>query len=76
MCFRLLQRPLLLELQAAVLPRFIADRLKAEKTKGDWAEAVRQAQTLSRLHLLSGILDSSIEWSKSAENAVSSASKL
>lgn len=61
-----------MQLQSAVLPRFLAGTFKNTlKAKTDWLEAVGQAQTLSRLHLLFGILDSAIVWLKSAENAVS-----
>ncbi|XP_060064510.1 tyrosine-protein kinase BAZ1B-like [Ylistrum balloti] len=35
----------------------------------EWREAVESASTLSRLHVLMGILDNSIKWEKSAENA-------
>ncbi|XP_033752647.1 tyrosine-protein kinase BAZ1B-like isoform X2 [Pecten maximus] len=35
----------------------------------EWREAVESATTLSRLHVLMGILDNSIKWEKSAENA-------
>ncbi|XP_077863492.1 tyrosine-protein kinase BAZ1B-like [Saccoglossus kowalevskii] len=34
-----------------------------------WQEAVRECPTMSRLHVLLGILDASIKWEKSAENA-------
>ncbi|XP_053384171.1 tyrosine-protein kinase BAZ1B-like isoform X2 [Mercenaria mercenaria] len=34
-----------------------------------WREAVKSCGTLSRLHVLLGILDSCIKWEKSAENA-------
>lgn len=34
-----------------------------------WREAVENASTLSRLHVLLGIMDASIKWEKSAENA-------
>ena len=36
-----------------------------------WREAVENASTVSRLHVLLGIMDASIKWEKSAENAVS-----
>lgn len=68
------QRSSLIQLQSAVLPRFLGGTFKNTlKAKTDWLEAVGQAQTLSRLHLLFGILDSAIVWLKSAENAVSNA---
>lgn len=35
-----------------------------------WREAVENASTVSRLHVLMGIMDASIKWEKSAENAV------
>ncbi|XP_021346334.1 tyrosine-protein kinase BAZ1B-like isoform X2 [Mizuhopecten yessoensis] len=35
----------------------------------EWREAVESASTLSRLHVLMAILDNSIKWEKSAENA-------
>ncbi|XP_055996600.1 tyrosine-protein kinase BAZ1B-like isoform X2 [Ostrea edulis] len=34
-----------------------------------WREAVENASTVSRLHVLMGIMDASIKWEKSAENA-------
>ncbi|XP_078333883.1 tyrosine-protein kinase BAZ1B-like isoform X2 [Crassostrea virginica] len=34
-----------------------------------WREAVENASTVSRLHVLLGIMDASIKWEKSAENA-------
>jgi len=39
---------------------------------GRWKEAVRGTATVSRLHVLLGILEACIRWDKSAENAVSS----
>ena len=36
-----------------------------------WVEAIRVCTTFSRLHVLMGVLESSIKWEKSAENAVS-----
>jgi len=36
-----------------------------------WRDGVAAAGTLSRLHVLLGILDSCIKWEKSAEHAVS-----
>ncbi|KAL3841380.1 hypothetical protein ACJMK2_019534 [Sinanodonta woodiana] len=43
--------------------------LKVVKGIAAWREAVEKCSTLSRLHTLLGILDSSIKWEKSAENA-------
>ncbi|KAK6190909.1 hypothetical protein SNE40_002675 [Patella caerulea] len=39
------------------------------KTLIDWIQAVENCQTISRLHVLLGILETSIRWEKSAENA-------
>ena len=59
----------------AVLPRFhqglfSKDKNGSEKAKQRWLDAVKQATTVSRLHLLLEILDSTIIWDLSAENAV------
>lgn len=35
----------------------------------NWKNAIREAQTFSRMHVLLGMLDSSIKWDMSAENA-------
>lgn len=34
-----------------------------------WKTAIREAQTLSRMHVLLGMLDACIKWDMSAENA-------
>lgn len=35
----------------------------------NWKNAIREAQTFSRMHVLLGMLDASIKWDMSAENA-------
>lgn len=35
----------------------------------NWKTAIREAQTFSRMHVLLGMLDASIKWDMSAENA-------
>ena len=54
---------------------FVADDGEKMETEAagiqEWKEAVKSAATLSRLHVLLGILDSCIKWEKSAEHAVS-----
>lgn len=35
----------------------------------NWKSAIREAQTFSRMHVLLGMLDASIKWDMSAENA-------
>ncbi|XP_048580387.1 tyrosine-protein kinase BAZ1B isoform X3 [Nematostella vectensis] len=65
---------LLVRLQEAVFPRFLKGIFDQEKEEGGkeavicWKEAALSASTLSRLHLLLGILDSAIVWDLSAEN--------
>lgn len=34
-----------------------------------WKAAIREAQTFSRMHVLLGMLDASVKWDMSAENA-------
>jgi hypothetical protein len=36
-----------------------------------WREAVKSSKTMSRLHVLLGILENCVKWEKSAANAVS-----
>lgn len=63
------------KLLPAVLPQFhqglfSKDTKGSEEAKQRWLDAVKQATTVSRLHLLLKILDSTIIWDLSAENAV------
>ena len=63
------------KLLPAVLPRFYQglfakDKKGSEEAKQSWLDAVKKATTVSRLHLLLGILDSAVIWDLSAENAV------
>uniref|UniRef100_T1J5N9 Tyrosine-protein kinase BAZ1B n=1 Tax=Strigamia maritima TaxID=126957 RepID=T1J5N9_STRMM len=70
--------PCLLETQANVLPRFFQGIMKVKYVndeEGDcsklqkWIENVEQCTTMSRLHVLLGVLDACILWEKSTENA-------
>lgn len=63
------------KLLPAVLPQFYQglfskDKKGSEEAKQRWLDAVKQATTVSRLHLLLEILDSTVIWDLSAENAV------
>lgn len=63
------------KLLPAVLPQFhqglfSKDKKGSEEAKQRWLDAVKQATTVSRLHLLLEILDSTVIWDLSAENAV------
>ena len=44
---------------------------KGEHVVQNWRENVKQVKTMSALHTLLGILENSVKWDKSAENAVS-----
>ena len=55
---------------------FSRDKPSSEKAKECWLEEVKKAATASRLHLLLGILDSTVVWDLSAENAVSGFSEV
>ncbi|KAJ7380302.1 Bromodomain adjacent to zinc finger domain protein 1A [Desmophyllum pertusum] len=62
------------KLLPAVLPQFFQgaftkDKKGSEEAKQCWMNAVKQATTVSRVHLLLGLLDSTIIWDLSAENA-------
>lgn len=62
------------KLLPAVLPRFYRgmfhlDNKGSEEAKRRWLDAVNKATTVSRLHLLLGILDSLVIWDLSAEHA-------
>jgi len=62
------------KLLPAVLPQFhqglfSKDKKGSEEAKQRWSDAVKQATTVSRLHLLLEILDSTVIWDLSAENA-------
>lgn len=48
----------------------VKEEKKGQDTVAIWRENVETASTLSRLHVLLGMLDSCIKWEKSAENAV------
>ena len=50
---------------------FSKDKASSERAKQSWLEEVKKATTVSRLHLLLGILDSTVIWDLSAENVVS-----
>lgn len=59
----------------AVLPRFYRgmfhlDNKGSEEAKQRWLDAVNKATTVSRCHLLLGILASLVIWDMSAEHAV------
>lgn len=60
------------------IPYFFPFKVKEEEEKElinvgyqKWKEAVENCNTISRMHVLLGILDACIKWEKSAENAVS-----
>lgn len=64
--------PLLLELQQSVVPKFLQgamDQSKGEQIVQNWRDNVKQVKTMSALHTLLGILENSVKWDKSAENA-------
>ena len=68
------QTPLLLELQQSVMPKFLEGAMsqsKGEQVVQNWRENVTKVKTMSALHTLLGILENSVKWDKSAENAVS-----
>ena len=44
---------------------------KGENVVQNWRENVKKVKTMSALHTLLGILENSVKWDKSAENAVS-----
>ena len=44
---------------------------KGEQVVQNWRDNVKQVKTMSALHTLLGILENSVKWDKSAENAVS-----
>jgi len=50
---------------------FSKDKTGSDQAKQCWVKEVKKATTVSRLHLLLGILDSMVIWDLSAENAVS-----
>lgn len=63
------------KLLPVVLPQFYQglfskDKKGSEEAKQRWLDAVKQATTVSRLHLLLEMLDSTVIWDLSAENAV------
>ena len=37
---------------------------------GEWCKSVKKSPTLSKLHTMYGILETSVKWEKSAENMV------
>ncbi|XP_023663028.1 tyrosine-protein kinase BAZ1B-like isoform X2 [Paramormyrops kingsleyae] len=47
----------------------LADEARVATAVEKWKAAIREAQTFSRMHVLLGMLDSSIKWDMSAENA-------
>ena len=50
---------------------FSKDKANSEQAKQKWLEEVKKATTVSRLHLLHELLDSTVIWDLSAENIVS-----
>lgn len=63
------------KLLPAVLPQFFQglftkDKKGSEEAKQRWVDEAKKAATVSRLHLLLEILDSTVIWDLSAENAV------
>lgn len=63
------------KLLPAILPQFhqglfSKDKKGSEEAKQRWLDAVKQPTTVSRLHLLLEILNSTVIWDLSAENAV------
>ena len=73
LCF--IQASQLEKLLPAVLPQFhqglfSKEKKGSEEAKQRWLDAVKQATTVSRLHLLLEIMDSTVIWDLSAENAV------
>jgi len=64
--------PLLLDLQQSVMPKFLEGAMsqsKGEQVVQNWRDNVKQVKTMSALHTLLGILENSVKWDKSAENA-------
>ncbi len=69
-----LKVPLVLELQQGIFLKFLEGAMgksKGEKIVLKWQENVKQVKTLPALHTLFGILENSVKWDKSSENAVS-----
>jgi len=63
------------KLLPAILPQFhqglfSKDKKGSEEAKQRWLDEVKQPTTVSRLHLLLEILNSTVIWDLSAENAV------
>lgn len=76
LCYHFIQARQLEKLLPSVLPQFCQgifakDKAGSEEVKECWLEEVKKATTVPRLHLLLGILDSTVIWDLSAENAVS-----
>jgi len=67
-----LQASELEKLLPSVLPQFCQGAFSNDKAKQSWLKEVKKAATTARLHLLLEILDSTVIWDLSAENAVSS----
>ncbi|XP_068702379.1 tyrosine-protein kinase BAZ1B-like isoform X2 [Montipora foliosa] len=57
------------KLLPSLLPQFCQGTFSKDNAKQRWLEEVKQASTVSRLHLLLSILDSTVIWDLSAENA-------
>ncbi|KAK2568145.1 Tyrosine-protein kinase BAZ1B [Acropora cervicornis] len=57
------------KLLPSVLPQFCQGAFSNDKAKQSWLKEVKKAATTARLHLLLEILDSTVIWDLSAENA-------
>ena len=56
------------------MPKFLEGAMSqstGEHVVQNWRENVKQVKTMSALHMYLGILENSVKWDKSAENAVS-----
>ena len=48
----------------------VVKETKQERQMREWKEAVEGCKSVSRLHVLTAVLETCVKWEKSAENAV------